>query len=214
MTIFQLLLFVVTVAVFIMFFKQLFSGNLPTNKIDVDPNMDKENVVNPTQFDTQVVGGMPRVPRVQQLIAMADEAIEKQDFSEADKALSSALILEKNDVDILLKYGFVLISLKRLEDARDTYLEILTLDENEDIAHASLANVYHKLNENELALHHHRKSVEIDGHYAPHYFNYANTLYDLSVKNEALEYYKKAYALDSSLDEAMRMMKELSSQSN
>ena len=214
MTIFQLLLFVVTVAVFIMFFKQLFSGDLPTNKIDIDPNMNKEDVVKATQFDTQVVGGMPRVSRVQQLIAMADEAIEKQDFLEADKALSSALILEKNDINILLKYGFVLISLKRLEDARDTYLEILNLNENEDIAHASLANVYHKLNENELALYHHRKSVEIDDSYAPHYFNYANTLYDLSVKDEALVYYKKAYALDPSLEEAIRMVKELSSKSN
>ena len=32
---------------------------------------------------------------------MADEAIEKEDYSEADKALSSALILEADDEEIL-----------------------------------------------------------------------------------------------------------------
>ena len=210
MTIFQLLLFVVTVAVFIMFFKQLFSGNLPTNKIDIDPNINENNTVKKTQFDKKIVTEMPTVPRVKQLVLMANQAIEQQDFAEADKALSSALILEKENIELLLQHGFVLISLKRLEDAKETYLEILQIDENEDMAHTSLANVYHHLNENESALNHHRKAIEIDAVYAPHYFNYANTLYDLSQKDQALEYYKKAYKLDPSIEEAMRMIKELS----
>ena len=137
MTIFQLLLFIVTVAVFILFFKQLFSGNLPTTKIDIEPNIDDQNVVKKRQLDRQIISGMPQVSRVQQLVAMANNAIEKQDFLEADKALSSALILEKENIGLLLQYAFVLISLKRLEDAEDTYLEILELNINEDMAHAS-----------------------------------------------------------------------------
>ena len=210
MTIFQLLLFIATITVAVLFFKQLFSGDLPAKRLDIKPNQDEEDVAKETSFDTQIVSGMPRVPRVQQLIAMVNEAIEKKDFVEADKAISSALILEKENVELLLQHGFILISLNRLEDAKETYLEILRLDEHEDIAHASLANVYHKLKEDELALHHHRKSIEIDSHYAPHYFNYANTLYELSQKEQALSYYKKAYELDSSLEEALRMIKELS----
>ncbi|HIM94447.1 MAG TPA: tetratricopeptide repeat protein [Campylobacterales bacterium] len=210
MTLFQFLLFVVTVAVFIMFFKQLFSGNLPTNKIDIKPNRDELDVLKETQLDKQIISGMPRVPRVQQLVLMANQAIEQQDFVEADKALSSALILEKDNIELLLQHGFVLLSLKRLEDAKETYLEVLKLNENEDMAHASLANVCHHLNENELALKHHRKSIEIDENYAPHYFNYANTLYDLSQRDQALIYYKKAYELDPSIEEAIRMIKELS----
>jgi len=152
MTLFQFLLFVVTVAVFIMFFKQLFSGNLPTNKIDIKPNRDELDMLKETQLDKQIISGMPRVPRVQQLVLMANQAIEQQDFVEADKALSSALILEKDNIELLLQHGFVLLSLKRLEDAKETYLEVLKLNENEDMAHASLANVCHHLNENELAL--------------------------------------------------------------
>ncbi|MCK5855794.1 MAG: tetratricopeptide repeat protein, partial [Sulfurovaceae bacterium] len=210
MTIFQLLLFIATVTVAILFFKQLFSGDLPANRVDIEPNRDDPDVVKETSFGKQIVSGMPRVPRVQQLIAMANQAIEKQDFAEADKALSSALILEKENIELLLQHGFVLISLKRFEDAKETYLDILKLNEYEDMAHASLANVYHHLEESELALNHHRKAIEIDAFYAPHYFNYANTLYDLSQKEQALTYYKKAYELDASLEEAMRMIKELS----
>jgi tetratricopeptide (TPR) repeat protein len=141
---------------------------------------------------------------------MADRAIEKDDFKEADKALSSALILEKDNREILLKYGFVLINMNRLHEAEETYLEILELDENEDIAHASLANILHKLKESELALEYHEKSIELDPSYAPHYFNYANTLYDMKRFNEALALYKKAYSLDSSIQEAKRLIKELS----
>jgi len=210
MTIFQLLLFIATITVAILFFKQLFSGDLPANRVDIEPNRDDQDVVKETNFDNQIISGMPRESRVQQLIAMANEAIEKQDFVEADKALSSALILEKENIELLLQHGFILISLKRLEDAKETYLEILSLNEHEDIAHASLGNIYHNLEENALALQHHRKSIEIDPQYAPHYFNYANTLYDLSQKEQALAYYKKAYELDASLEEAMRMIKELS----
>ncbi len=210
MTIFQLLLFIATITVAILFFKQLFSGDLPANRVDIKPNRDEQDVAKETNFDKQIVAGMPRVPRVQQLMAMVNSAIEKQDFAEADKAISSALILEKDNVELLLQHGFILISLNRLEDAKETYLEVLKLNEQEDIAHASLANVYHKLEEDELALNHHRKSIEIDDMYAPHYFNYANTLYDLSQKEQALAYYKKAYELDSSIEEAMRMIKELS----
>jgi len=210
MTIFQLLLFIATITVAILFFKQLFSGDLPTNRVDIKPNVDEQDLLKEISSDKQIISGMPRVPRVQQLIAMANEAIEKRDFIEADKAISSALILEKENVELLLQYGFILISLNRLDEAKEIYLEILKLNENEDIAHASLGNIYHKLDENELSLHHHRKSIEIDDQYAPHYFNYANTLYDLSQKEQALAYYKKAYELDASIEEALRMIKELS----
>ena len=93
MTIFQLLLFIATVAVFILFFKQLFSGELPTTQIDIETTKDESDITKTKHFDNQIVNGMPQVPRVQQLVAMANEAIEKQDFAEANKALSSALIL-------------------------------------------------------------------------------------------------------------------------
>ncbi len=70
------------------------------------------------------------------------------------------------------------------------------MDDNDDMAHASLANVLHKLSDEEGAEKHHERAITLDPEYAPHHFNYANTLYDLGRKKEALVGYSKAYELD------------------
>ena len=210
MTLFQFLLFIISIVVFVMFFKQLFSGAFPKRGVDFEAKREDEQIGGLTRMDKTFSAPAPQISRVDQLNDMANRAIEQQDFQEADKALSSALILEKENIDLLLKYGFVLINLKRLEEAKEIYMKILELDPNEDMAHGSLANILHQLEEDEAALQHHRKAIELDGTYAPHYFNYANTLYDLDQKEEALKQYQKALSLDPSIEEAQRMIKELS----
>ena len=77
------------------------------------------------------------------------------------------------------------------------------------MAHASLANALHKLGDEENAQKHHEEAIRLDPEYAPHHFNYANTLYDLDRKEEALIGYQKAYALDDTLDEAKNMIAKL-----
>ena len=141
---------------------------------------------------------------------MADRALEKEDFVEADKALSSANIIEPENQEVLLKHGYVLVQLERLKDAKEVYEELLKLNEEEDMAHVALANLLHKLGENDEAKKHHLRAIELDNSYAPHYFNYANTLYDLGEKEASLGQYKKAYELDKSLEDAAAMIKELS----
>ncbi|NOZ91422.1 MAG: tetratricopeptide repeat protein [Epsilonproteobacteria bacterium] len=210
MSIFQFLLFIISIIVFVLFFKQLFSGAFPKRGVDFEATRDNEQIGGITQMDKTFSTPAPKLSRVEQLIYMADEALEKRDFTEADKALSSALILEKDNIELLLKYGFVLINMNRLQEAKEVYMQILSLNPNEDMAHVSLANVLHQLKEDDLAIEHHKKAIELDPTYAPHYFNYANTLYDLKRMDEALENYKKALELDPSLEEASRMVKELS----
>jgi tetratricopeptide (TPR) repeat protein len=210
MSIFQFLLFIISIIVFVLFFKQLFSGAFPKRGVDFEANRDNDRVGGMTDIGKSFSAPPPRYTRVEQLIAMADRAIEDRDFVEADKALSSALILEKENTEFLLKHGFVLINMNRLDEAKETYLELLSLDSDEDIAHASLANVLHQLGEDVEAIIHHEKSIELDSTYAPHYFNYANTLYDMSKRDEALAHYRQALKLDAFLEEAERMVKELS----
>ncbi len=210
MSTFQLLLLIISVTVFLLFFKQLLSGSYPRRGVDFEAKNDNEQIGSLTQMDKTFSHPTVKPSRVEQLLRMADEAIEKKDFSEADKALSSALILEPENIGILLQYGYVLIELNRLEEAKDNYMIILELDEHEDMAHVSLANVLHKLDENEKAIEHHIRAIELDGKYAPHYFNYANTLYDMENKEEALRFYKRAFELDNSIEEAEKMIKKLS----
>ena len=210
MSTFQILLFIISVTVFYLFFKQLLSGSFPKRGIDYDAQNDNEQIGSITQMDKAFSRPIAKPSRVEQLLLMADVAIEKEDFLEADKALSSVLILEPENVGILLQYGFILIQLDRLDEAKDNYMVILELDEHEDMAHASLANVLHKLDDNEKAIEHHVRAIELDGDYAAHYFNYANTLYDMENREEALRFYKRAFELDSSIEEAEKMIKELS----
>jgi len=209
MSIFQFLLFVVSIIVFILFFKQLFSGAFPKRGVDFEAKRDNDQIGSITRMDQSFTSPIPKLSRVEQLIQMADSAIEKEDYIEADKALSSALILEKENSELLLKQGFVLIQMNRLEEAKETYNELLTLDEESDIGHVSLANILHQLNEDSLAIEHHKRAIELDNNYAPHYFNYANTLYDMGKKEEALSLYRQAFKIDSSIEEAERMIKEL-----
>jgi tetratricopeptide (TPR) repeat protein len=210
MSIFQFLLFIISIIIFVLFFKQLFSGAFPKRGIDFEAKRNNKQIGGITQIDKNFSTPISQLSRIEQLTNMADIALEDKNFIEADKALSSALILDKNSIELLLKHGFVLINLNKLEEAKEVYKKILSLKPDEDIAVVSLANIYHKLGENELSLKYHKRAIELDPEYAPHYFNYANTLYYIGQKDKALENYKKAYELDSSIEEAERMIKELS----
>ena len=210
MSSFQLLLFLISAVVFYLFFKQLFSSSYPKRGVDFEAKKEDEQIGGITEASKTFSEPIKQLSRIEQLISMADSAMEKEDFVEADKALSSANIIESENQEVLLKHGYVLVKLERLEDAKEVYTELLKLNNQEDMAYAALANVYHKLGEEGSAKEHHLRAIELDKNYAPHYFNYANTLYDLNEKESALVEYKKAYALDNSLEEAAKMIKELS----
>jgi len=210
MSTFQLLLFLISAVIFYLFFRQLFSGSFPKRGVDYEAKKEDEQIGSLTESHKTFSEAEPQLSRIQQLMDMANKAIEKQDFVEADKALTSANIIEPENQDILLQHGFVLLMLERFDEAKETYEMLLKLNEHEDMAHASLANVLHKLGEEEKAKEHHLRAIELDASYAPHYFNYANTLYDLNEKEEALKYYKLALERDGELEEAQKMIKELS----
>ena len=209
MTIFQLLLLIVAGGVFYLFFKQLFSGNYPKRGVDFEAKVADEQIGGVNRPDKTFSTPTVEPTRMEQLLAMADEAVEKKDFDEAKKALGSALIIEPDNVDALQKMGFVAMQTEDYTEAKESYEKLLTLDENDDMAHALLANALHKLGDEEGAEKHHEKAIALDPEYAPHHFNYANTLYDLGRKKEALIGYKKAYELDSSLTVAKEMIDKL-----
>ncbi len=210
MSSFQLILFFISAVIFYIFFKQLFSSSYPKRGVDFEAKREDEQIGGITEAGKNFSTPEPQISRLEQLLSMADRALEKKDFVEADKALSSANIIEPENQEVLLKHGYVLVELERLNEAKEVYEELLNLNEQEDMAHGSLANVLHKLGSDEEAKKHHLRAIELDSSYAPHYFNYANTLYDLGEKESALEQYKKAYELDKSLKEAEKMIKKLS----
>jgi len=209
MTTFQLLLLIIAGGVFYLFFKQLFSGNHPKRGVDFEAKVPDEQLGGINRPDKTFSKPTPQPTRIEQLLTMADEAVAKNDMQEAQKALQSARIVDANSSEVLQKSGYVAMAMKQYEEAKEYYLKSLTIDKDDDMTHASLANVYHQLGDEDKAMIHHQKAIELDSEYAPHYFNYANTLYDVKRENEALEQYQKAYTLDSSLDEAKQMIEKL-----
>ncbi len=210
MSSFQLILFLISAVIFYLFFKQIFSSSYPKRGVDFEAKRENDQIGGITEANKNFSKPTPQISRLEQLLSMADRALEREDFVEADKALSSANIIEPENQEVLLKHGYVLVKLERLRDAKEVYEELLKLNEEEDMAHVALANLLHRLGDNEEAKKHHLRAIELDKNYAPHYFNYANTLYDLGERHSALEQYKKAYNLDNSLEEASKMIKKIS----
>jgi tetratricopeptide (TPR) repeat protein len=211
MSTFQLLLLIITAGVFYLFFKQLFSGNHPKRGVDFEAKVADEQIGGINRPDKTFSRPTVQPTRMEQLFTMADNAVEKEDYEEAKKALGSALIIEENNINALQKMGFVCMQTKDYEEAKESYKKLLSLDENDDMAHALLANTLHQLKDEAGAELYHEKAIALDPKYAPHHFNYANTLYDLGRKKEALIGYKKAYELDSSIEVAKEMIDKLGS---
>ncbi len=210
MSTFQLLLLIVAGGVFYLFFKQLFSGNHPKRGVDFEAKVADEQIGGINRPDKTFSTPTMQPTRMEQLLAMTDKAVEKEDYEEAKKALGSALIIDGNNTEVLQKMGYVCMKTEDYSEAKESYEKLLSLDENDDMAHVTLANVLHKLGDEAGAEKHHERAIKLDEGYAPHHFNYANTLYDLGRTKEALVGYKRAYELDDSLEEAEKMIKKLS----
>ncbi len=210
MSTFQLLLLIAAGGVFYLFFKQLFSGNHPKRGVDFEAKIADEQIGGINRPDKIFSRPKVKLSRMEELFFMADEAVAKEDYDEAKKALGSALIIEENHTEALQKMGYVCMQTKEYSEAKESYEKLLTLEESNDMAHVSLANVLHKLEDEAGAIKHHQRAIELDETYAPHHFNYANTLYDLERKDEALNAYKRAFELDNSLEVAQKMIAKLS----
>ena len=103
MSIFQFLLLIIAIIIFLLFFKQLFSGDFPKRGVDFEAKRDNNSIGNITNIDRSFSTPPPKLSRIDQLKDIVDRALEKKDFVEADKAVSSALILDKDNIDLLLK---------------------------------------------------------------------------------------------------------------
>jgi len=213
---FQLILAIVALGIFVIFFKQLFSGNYPKRGVDYEAKLPDSNIGGISTPD-KIFKKEPEAKeqnRVEQLFSMASEALEKNDNIEAKKALQSLLILEPKNTDAMRMLAVAYMNMNDYSDAKETLQEALSIDANDDLAHALLANALHKLGEDEAAIAHHKKAIEIDSSYAKHYYNYANTLLDLGQISEAKEMYKKALELEPSLQEAQKALSELENERN
>jgi len=209
---FQLILAIVALGVFVIFFKQLFSGNYPKRGVDFEAKTAKDRiggVSRPDKIFKKEQAPKQSKNRIQELFDIAKKSLDSGDNIEAKKALQSLLILEPQNLDALKMLGVAYMNMNDYSNAKENFLEILKQDPKNDITHNLLANTLHKLAENNEAITHHKKAIELDSSYAPYYYNYANTLYDLEQFVKAKEFYKKALELDANLEDAKKMINKI-----
>jgi tetratricopeptide (TPR) repeat protein len=209
MSFFQLILFILAGGIFFIFFKKLFTGDYPKRGIDYEASLPKEQIGGVSSPEKIFSKPKLSISRVEELIKMADDAISKDNMDEATKALQSALTIEPNNIELLRMAGYIAIQTNEIDLAKEYYNKILVQDENDDLAHASLANVLRMNKESDESIVHHKRSIELDDNYAKHYYNYANTLYDMNKIDDAIVNYKKAFELDNELTEAKDMADKL-----
>ncbi len=97
MSLFQIVLLIMSVVVLYNVFKHCFSGSYPKRGIDFEAKREDEYIGTITQIDKNMKSPPAKLTRVQELNLIAENALESGDYQEADKALSSALILDKNN---------------------------------------------------------------------------------------------------------------------
>ena len=209
MTLFQLVLLISAGAIFYLFFRQLFSGQYPKRGVDFEANVPEEQIGGLMQPDRTFSRPAVSGSRVDELIHMADTAAEKGDWLEVKKAMQSARILDENNVEVLRRLGVALLQMNDYVEAQKIFENILSIDPDDDLAEGSLANALHKLGEDDAAVVHHLRAIALDGDYAPHFYNYANTLLDMGKREDALVQYREALKRDPQLEEAGKMVEEL-----
>jgi tetratricopeptide (TPR) repeat protein len=209
MTFFQLILFLSSGVVFYLFFKQLFGGNYPKRGVDFEAQVPSDRIGGLMQPDKTFARSPQPQSRIDQLMDIADQSAQQGDWLEVKKAMQSALILDESNVEVLRRLGVAQLQMNDYTEAQKSFEAILAVNPQDDLAEASLANALHQLGEDDAAILHHERAIVLDGTYAPHFYNYANTLYDLKRMDEARALYEKAYALDPEMDEAKQMIEEL-----
>jgi tetratricopeptide (TPR) repeat protein len=213
MSLIDIFLLFVALAIFTIFFKQIFTGNHPKRGVDFEAKVSEDKIGGVNRPDKIFKKDTPPEEktknRVQELFEIAQDSLEKGDNIEAKKALQSLLILEPQNTDAMRMLAVAYNNMYDYSDAKQTLLELLEIDPKDDLAHSILANTLHKLGEDEEAIKHHKIAIELDPNYAKHYYNYANTLLDLGQKEEAIKLYKKALELEPENEDFKKTLKEI-----
>jgi tetratricopeptide (TPR) repeat protein len=145
------------------------------------------------------------------LVEKADVAFEQEDYQKALAFLIEANAKDTNNPDIIFKIAFILQKSGDNDEALKYYKEALELDKDNEFIHNSMASIYRASGEFTSAKMHLHASIDNDNENPITYYNYGNLLVDMERKEEAIEMYKKAIAINSDFEEAKEELKRLES---
>ena len=189
MTLFHLAALLITIALIYRFFQKINQSNVDNtnNSIQIPSiGIEEKDEVGDTYIE---------------LIQKANKAYEENNLYGAKYLLNLAL-KEKEEIEVLNKYAYVLALLNEDYEARRFYEKSLELDEKNEASLLGLASVLKKLKYFNESQEYYEKIIKLYPSNYVSYYNYANLLIEMKEKEKALENYKKALELKADFEPA------------
>jgi len=201
MTLFQLILFGITAFFAYEVYKHI-------NSLEDKPNTPKP--FDDGGIESDIKEFTPEtIYTVSQLIDQADKAFEVGELERALMILREANYRKPYDAEILYKIGFIHYKKGAYQDAVEALEDALKGDDKDPAIYALMASSYRAMKQYAKANEQIREALHLDPKNAIYHFNYANILQDLGHIEDAIEEYKKALELDSSLEAAKEEIEKL-----
>ncbi|WP_456433680.1 tetratricopeptide repeat protein [Nitratifractor sp.] len=162
MSMVQIVLLIAAVGIFYLFFRQLFSGNYPRRGIDYEAKLPDEKIGGVSRPDKTF--SRERVPgsRLEEWLQKAERARKEGNLIEAKRALQNALIMDRDNPEILRLLGEIYGGMEDWANAARVYEQWLEKEPDNPHALAALARARARLGEREAARELYRRALAIE----------------------------------------------------
>ncbi|MGM0533185.1 MAG: tetratricopeptide repeat protein [Campylobacterota bacterium] len=203
MDIVQIIMLATAAGVGFMIYKQIDSGNFQQVRKDSPQNSDRpapapgaeEKIQQSKEAKQQY-----KQQRVQELLDKTDELVANENFTEAQKSIEAALILEENS-DNYMRQGFILQNLDNKEAAIQSFENAIKFDSQNDLAYTFIGQLQTELGAYEKAREAFEKALEIDSEYGKTHIAYATMLFKAKEYDKSRQHLQKAKELDGENEE-------------
>ena len=108
---------------------------------------------------------------VNELLNLAVNAQQNNNFIDAEKFYIKALDADPNNYAALINFGVLLKTLNRLDAAKESFVKAIKINPKIELGYLNLGNIFFKLNKLDEAETNYKKTIEIKPNYAEAHFN-------------------------------------------
>ncbi len=208
MDIVQIIMLVTAAGVVFMIYKQIDSGNFQQiHKDKMDNAQAPDAAAQEEVVDVEPVQDDPaaqKQQRIEELLEKTDTLVAEGNFKEAKKSIEAALILDEN-TDNYMRQGYILKNLGEYEEAIASFEQVLSKDDQNDMAYLFLGEIYTIQKDYEKAAQNFESGLKIDNNFEKTHIEYAKMLLDSGNMEKAMQHIDKALQIDPDNADAQRI---------
>lgn len=211
MDIVQVVMLATAGAVVFMIYKQIDSGNfqqIHKDRDDAAPQQPSNTAIKDKSTPDQDDAAMQKQRRVDELLEKTDQLVSDGNFTEAQKSIEAALILQQNS-DNYMRQGFILKNLHEYAGAIESFKEVVAQDTQNDMAYLFLGEIYTIKKEYEKAQEVFEAALKIDNEFDKTHVEYAKMLIKIEDFENATLHLNKALEIDAENEEAQELLNNL-----